>query len=348
MWDAIPEKYKRLLGIVGIVLVVYLGFRYLLPLFLPFLVAVIIARCLRRPVHFLWRKLRVKPVIGGSVLIVLFLVVVGGGAAYLAKLLLGQFALLVENYDSYQQEWQGYVEEICVYCDGFFKMEKGRTFSLLSDGLDGILVFFREELLSFVTKHSLQAAVSVTELIVNLIVIVVSTLLILGDWVKEKEKISHQRAGAWTREWKVVKSELSGAGIAYIKAQAILIALVSLTCALGLLVLRNPYALLIGVLIGVFDAFPLLGSVMILVPWAVISFIRGKAFAGAVLLTLYGICQFFRELLGGKMGIAPIYSLMAVSVGYERFGIPGLFLGPFGLVLIRSLCKVTFEDSDLR
>ena len=45
MWDAIPEKYKRLLGIVGIVLVVYLGFRYLLPLFLPFLVAVIIARC---------------------------------------------------------------------------------------------------------------------------------------------------------------------------------------------------------------------------------------------------------------------------------------------------------------
>ena len=92
---------------------------------------------------------------------------------------------------------------------------------------------------------------------------------------------------------------------------------------------------------------------MILVPWAVISFIRGKAFAGAVLLTLYGICQFFREylepkLLGGKMGIAPIYSLMAVSVGYELFGIPGLFLGPFGLVLIRSLCKVTFEDSDLR
>ena len=346
MWEAMPEKYKKLLGLVVIVAVVYLGFRYLLPLFLPFLIAVVIARCLRRPVRFLWRRLRVKPAISGGLLIVLFLLVAGGGATYLIRLLLEQFVLLVENHESYQSEWQGYVESICVYCDGFFKMEKGSSFSLLSDGLDGIWVFFKEELFSFVTKHSLKAAVSVTELIVNLIIIFVSALLVLSESVKEKQE--EQRLGFWTQEWNVIKGELSGAGTAYIKTQAILIGLVSLTCALGLMILKNPYALLIGVLIGVFDAFPLLGSVMILVPWAVICFIRGNVFAGAVLLTLYGICQFLREylepkLLGGKMGISPVYSLMAVTIGYELFGIPGLFLGPFGLVLIKSLWKVTME-----
>lgn len=348
MWNAIPEKYKRLLGIVVIVLVVYLGFRYLLPLFLPFLIAVVIARCLRRPVRFLWRKLRVKPAVSGGILILLFLGIVGGGVTYLVKLLLSQFAMLVENYEIYQGEWQGYLEGVCAYCDGILKMEKGRTFSLLSDGLDGILLFFREELLSFVTKHSLKAAVSVTELVVNLIVIFVSTLLILSESVKGKKE--GQKIGFWTQEWNVVKGKLSEAGSAYIKTQVILILLVSLTCAAGLLILKNPYALLIGVLIGVFDAFPLLGSVMILVPWAVVCFVRGNIFAGAVLLTLYGLCQFFREylepkLLGGKMGISPIYSLMAVSIGYELFGIPGLFLGPFGLVLIKSLCSVTLNGT---
>lgn len=346
MWEAMPEKYKKMLGLVVIVAVVYLSFRYLLPLFLPFLIAVMIARCLRRPVCFLWRRLRVKPAISGAILIGLFLLVAGGGITYLVKLLLGQFALLVENHENYQTEWQGYVEGICVYCDNFFKLERGRSFSLLSDGLDGIMVFFREEVLAFVTRHSLKAAVSVTELVVNLIIIFVSTLLILSESVKEKRE--GQNLGFWTQEWNVVKGELSGAGTAYIKTQAILIGLVSLTCALGLMILKNPYALLIGVLIGVFDAFPLLGSVMILVPWAVICFIRGKVFAGAILLTLYGICQFLREylepkLLGGKMGISPIYSLMAVSIGYELFGIPGLFLGPFGLVLIKSLCRVTLH-----
>ena len=346
MWEAMPEKYKKLLGLFVIVAVVYLSFRYLLPLFLPFLIAVIIARCLRRPVCFLWRRLRVKPAISGAILIVLFLLVAGGGVTYLIKLLLEQFALLVESHEEYQAEWQGYMETICVYCDSFFKMEKGSSFSILNDGLDGIRVFFREELLSFVTKHSLKAAVSVTELIVNLIVIFVLALLILSESAKEKKE--KQSLGYWTQEWNVVKGELSGAGTAYIKTQAILIGLVSLTCAFGLMILKNPYALLIGVLIGVFDAFPLLGSVMILVPWAVICFIRGNVFAGAVLLTLYGICQFLREylepkLLGGKMGISPVYSLMAVTIGYELFGISGLFLGPFGLVLIKSLWKVTMD-----
>jgi predicted PurR-regulated permease PerM len=104
--------------------------------------------------------------------------------------------------------------------------------------------------------------------------------------------------------------------------------------------------MLFGVAIGLFDAFPVLGSGMLLVPWSVISFIRGKAFDGAVLLTLFGICQFMREylepkLLGGKMGIKPVQSLMAIYIGYELFGVLGLFLGPFGLVLIKSMWRVT-------
>jgi len=139
MWSTMPVKYKKLLRLILVVTVVYLGFRYLLPLFLPFLLAVVVARCLRRPVRFLWRRLRVKPVVSGSILILLFLGVIGGGIAYLVRLLLSQFALLVENYEGYKQEWQGYFEGVCVYCDEFFRVEKGRTFSLLNDGYIGAL-----------------------------------------------------------------------------------------------------------------------------------------------------------------------------------------------------------------
>ena len=150
------------------------------------------------------------------------------------------------------------------------------------------------------------------------------------------------------KEWQEVKKELSGAGIAYVKTQVILILLVSITCTIGLFFIKNPYALLFGLAIGIFDAFPVLGSGLILIPWAVISFIRGRVVAGAVLLTLYGICQFLREylepkLLGGKMGISPVHSLMSVYIGYELFGFLGLFLGPFGLVLVKSLWRVSEE-----
>lgn len=359
------EQYKKLVRLAIIVGIVYLGFRFLLPLFFPFLLAYVIAVVLRKPVRFLWKKLRIRPVIGGAILLTAFLMIAGGGIAYAVKLLLQQFAAFVGNYDSYSAEWNGYLEQACSYFDSVFRLDKGSTFSVLSDGLDGIVLFFQEELIPFLTKNSVKAAVSVTELVAAIIVIFVAVLLFLGDMIttedgntaKKKRKNREKSTECpleeekpllhfIEKEWRQVKQELSGAGIAYVKTQVILISLVSITCSLGLFLIKNPYALLFGVAIGIFDAFPVLGSGLILVPWAIISFIRGKVFAGAVLLTLYGICQFLREylepkLLGGKIGIRPIQSLMAVYIGYELFGIPGLFLGPFGLVLIKSMWRVT-------
>lgn len=356
------NQYKKLVRLAIIIGIVYLGFRFLLPLFFPFLLAYLIAVILRKPVRFLWKRLRVRPAIGGAFLLTVFLFAAGGGIAYAVKILLQQFAAFAGNYDFYAEEWNGYLEAACGYVDSAFRLDRGSSFSVLSDGLDGIVLFFQEELIPFISKNSLKAAVSVTELVAAVVIIFVAVLLFLTDMVGGGEhKLPGRTKGNppgarktaekpllyfVEKEWREVKKELSGAGIAYVKTQTILILLVSIVCCLGLLLIKNPYALLFGVAIGIFDAFPVLGSGLILVPWAVICFIRGKALSGAVLLTLYGICQFLREylepkLLGGKMGIRPVHSLMAVYIGYELFGILGLFLGPFGLVLIKSLWRVS-------
>lgn len=353
------EQYKKLIKLAVIVGIVYLGFRFLLPLFFPFVLAYVIAVILRKPVRFLWRKLRVRPAVGGAILLFFFLLAAGGGVAYVVKLLLQQFALFVESYDSYVTEWNGYLEITCKYFDSVLRLEKGRSFSLLNDGLDGIVLFFQKEFIPFLTKNSLKAAVSVTELAASVIIIFVAVLLILSDMVvgaetgkrRKKRKEEPSMLQFMEKEWREIKKELSGAGIAYVKTQMILILLVGITCSLGLFLIKNPYAMLFGMAIGIFDAFPVLGSGLILVPWAVICFIQGKAFAGAVLLTLYGICQLLREylepkLLGNRMGIRPVQSLMAVYIGYELFGIPGLFLGPFGLILIKSMWRVTGTENE--
>ena len=58
----------------------------------------------------------------------------------------------------------------------------------LSDGLDGILIFFQKELIPFITKHSVKAAVSVTELVATIIVTFVASLLFLSDMTGGKKK----------------------------------------------------------------------------------------------------------------------------------------------------------------
>ena len=355
------EQYKKLIYLVIIVGAVYLGFRYLLPLFLPFLLAYFFAAVLQKPVRFLFTRLRVSPAIGGAFLLAVCLVVAGGGIAYAIKLLLGQFVNFVGNYDSYVAEWDEYMEAACRYFDAAFRLPKGKAFTILSDGLDGIALFFREELVPFLTRNSIKAAVSITELAASVVVIFVSVLLLLRDMIETEPRGKGMGKSVSTdkreeqpmfhfmeKEWHQVRNELSGAGVAYIKTQLILFLLISTACCLGLLVIKNPYALLFGIGIGIFDAFPVLGSGLILVPWAVISFLRGNAFAGAVLLTICGVCQLLREylepkLLGEKIGIRPVQSLMAIYIGYELFGFLGLFLGPFGLVLIKSLWRVCGE-----
>ena len=101
---------------------------------------------------------------------------------------------------------------------------------------------------------------------------------------------------------------------------------------------------------AVFDAFPVLGSGLILVPWAIICLLQGHYVQTAILIAMYLLCVLVREglepkLLGNRIGIPPLYTLMAVYVGVELFGVWGVILGPFGLVIIRAVLVTEKEES---
>ena len=54
------EKQRKALLTAGVTAAVYLSFKFILPLFLPFLISYLIALILRPSANFLERKLRVK------------------------------------------------------------------------------------------------------------------------------------------------------------------------------------------------------------------------------------------------------------------------------------------------
>jgi len=63
---------------------------------------------------------------------------------------------------------------------------------------------------------------------------------------------------------------------------------------------------------------------------------------------LYLICYFLREILeakmmGDKVGLSPLETLIAMYVGLKLFGIPGFLLGPIGILLICDLLE-TLEN----
>lgn len=336
------RRYQELWKLAAITLVVYLAFRFLLPLFFPFLFAYFLAWLIHRPVRFLARHLRICPTAGSFVLLALLLVGLCSAAVCGVTALTGQITLLAERNPGYLEQLGGVIEQACGYCDGVFGLHKGSIYRMLDNGMSHVTGAIREEWLPALTRKSVQAAVAATERAAALVIVLVAAILFSSEMLRQGENKEQKSGIIWMAEWQKIRRRLSDAGIAYLKTQLLLITLVSSVCCIGLALLQHPYALLLGLGIGIFDAFPVLGSGLLLVPWAAVSFFQKAYLKGAVLLSIYGICQFLREylepkLLGGKIGMRPVQSLMAIYIGYELFGIFGLFLGPIGVVLIRAV-----------
>lgn len=342
----LQEKYRRIYKIIGVTAGVYLAFRYALPLFAPFVAAYLLAGAVRPVVVFLKRRMHIPTSVGGMLTILLLVSVLGTGVFFLGKLLVEQVTRLIENYGGYRDATLRAAERVCSRIDGWFSLRSGTAQSLMSTGIARIGETVNEEVLPELSRKSIAALGSFAYGIAGVIIALVAAVLLLGD--RDKYAKGYRKSPFY-EEIKQVLSRLSAAGVAYLKTQGILMLLVGFICTVGFLFVKREYALLLGIGVAVFDAFPVLGSGLILVPWAVVCLLKGAYVQVAVLLVMYLLCLLVREglepkLLGNRIGIPPLYTLMAVYVGVELFGLWGVILGPFGLVIIRAVANTEKEE----
>lgn len=337
------KKYMRLYKIAGITAAVYLVFRFALPLFVPFVAAYLLAAAVRPAAAFLQKKLRIPMSVSGAVLLLLFLAALLAGIFFLGKLLAEQLVRLMENYGGCREALTEAAKQLCCRVDGWFSLESGTAGELMQTGLTRIGKTVNEEMLPALSKQSVAILGSVAYGVTGVIIAFVAAVLLLGD---RERYAGGCRKSPFYEEAKQIMGRLSEAGVAYLKTQCILILLIALICTIGFLFIKKEYALLLGIGVAVLDAFPVLGSGLVLVPWAIVSILQGAYFRVAVLAIMYLLCLLVREglepkLLGSRIGIPPLYTLMAVYVGVELFGIFGVILGPFGLVMIRAVAEET-------
>ena len=344
----LQEKYKTIYKGIGVTAGVYLAFRYALPLFAPFVAAYLLAGAVRPVVIFLKRRLHIPASVGAVTVILLFVGALGTGVFFLGKLLTEQVVRFVENYGSYRETTLAAAERFCSRVDGWFSLKTGTAEELMHRGLTGLGETVNTEVLPELSRHSLAALGSFAYGVAGVMIAFVAAILFLSD--REKYARGYRRSPFYA-EAKQIVGRLSAAGVAYLKTQLIIMVSVATICTVGFLFVKREYALLLGIGVAVLDAFPVLGSGLVLVPWAVICLLKGSYVQVAVLVVMYLLCVLVREglepkLLGNRIGIPPLYTLMAVYVGVELFGVLGVLLGPFGLVIIRAVSDTEKEEPE--
>ncbi len=338
--------------VIGIVLT-YLAFTYVLPYLLPFLVAAFLAVLLEPSIRLLQRKAKLpRPVAVG----VAMLTVLGGFLTVLALVIARLIAELV-HLSSYLPV---YIKNVQVVIEGMeaqaltyyfnlppkvltyvHKQVAGSQYNLESilEKLQGIT----NKLLNFI----IALVSSVPGWIILIIISIIATYLVAKDRRMLVQSWMEVLPAPWGTKSLDVAKDIAGALAGYVRAQLTLIFITFMLCLLGLYLIGSQYALLMALVIGIFDLIPVLGPTTVFLPWIGWAFISGNTVLGVKLSILFAVVLVVRQVMETKimsenLGLHPLATLMAMYIGLQLFGALGLVAGPIFLIALKAVNRAGF------
>lgn len=281
-------------------------------------------------------------------IVLVVLAVVGMICFFVGRTACMQLAALIKNAESIE----GGVRDI--WCDCCARIERslgvslGEAEQLFVRMQNKVKSGFQTSTLPYLLKNSMLYAKAVFSVMGVALVSVISGMLILTDYPVIANAVRKSEAGKLAIQ---IKQNAKAAGGTYLKAQFIILLIISLICIAGLFITGNSYALLAGMGIGLCDALPFIGTGTIFVPWMIIDIINGKYVLAAVYGILYVVCSFVRQfleprLIGARLGYPPIAVLMSIYIGVHVYGASGVLLGPVSAFLICELYQVLWSDEE--
>ncbi|MBK6588971.1 MAG: AI-2E family transporter [Acidobacteria bacterium] len=139
-------------------------------------------------------------------------------------------------------------------------------------------------------------------------------------------------AGRWRYRAEAVMADVNTTLAAYTRAQLISCVIIAVICTAGFYVLGLKYALLLGILAGIFEFVPLLGPVtigLIVTTTAAASDDPWKALYVAIFLIVLRIIHdyvTYPRIVRGGIHLHPLAIILSVLAGEQVAGIPGVFL----------------------
>lgn len=329
-----------------IALLVVLVYRYILPIMTPFIIGFVVAWLVQLPLRRLSKKYPKwrRPL--SALLCVVFYVAVGGLLIGLGVKLYGQVAELVTSLPAVFEN---------TVLPAFAML--GDKLERLLEPIDPVLVTYvldageavlaklgqlATDLSAWAVKVVANGAVGVPGLIIQIVLTVVSTFYIAGDYEQItgflKSLIPQSRRKVTLKTIGYAKTAVT----AYIKSYSVIFAVTFLELSVGLALLGIPYSAVLGLCIAVFDLMPVLGTGGILLPWSLTVALMGNIPLAIGILVLYIVITAVRNTLeprivGNQIGLHPLATLVAMIIGLNLAGLPGMLFFPITLVALTHL-----------
>lgn len=324
----------------------------LLSLMAPFVAALITAAILHPVVR------RLKDTLGGSrklwsmlVLVLLFglLGAAVGGLAYAAG---AQMVSLVQSWDDLLKNLEGIFGQLEQLFARFWDLVPPALNETVASVWDSVLKWLQTTLpkmLEGVVAYAKDKALSLPSLGLALIIYVMAAYLLTADY-PDLRTAAAQRTDRRLLAFLVqVRDTALAAFGGYLKAEFLLSVGVFFILLGGFFIIRQPYGLLLALVLAVMDFIPIIGAGTVMVPWAVIDLFTGNIGEAIQLMVIWGLIALFRRVgepkfVGDQTGLSPILSLISIYVGMRLGGVLGMILGPTVALIALNLIKLGLFD----
>lgn len=339
------QAIYKLIFLILVIFGMYLFFRYMFSYVAPFVFGWILSSLIEPMVRWFHKKLKLSRGISSILSIIIMLILIGTISTGIIMRFSQQAQAFAKELPKYYYSFTNTIENL-----------RGKTESLifglpinvqyfLMDNVDEFIKGFSNKLAPGVGKGSIGFVAALPDALFFGIVTLISTFFMSKDKKRMRAFIERQMPKSWVIKIDIIRRDLFGALLGYIRTQLILMIFTSTICMIGLRILKFEYSLVIGIIIGIVDAFPVLGSGTILIPWAIYNGINGNLYEAVGLLIIYGVVILFRQtlepkVLGSQIGIYPLTTLVAMYVGIKLFGFLGIIIGPIFVIFLKTMQKI--------
>ncbi len=351
-WNTKLNDIPRRLLLIAIVFIVCFVLVKIFPLVWPFVLALLFAMMME-PLVRIFRKAFGKISIGNRLATLVGMIVVfglmGWGLRALAGRLLQELAALARNTPALLNWLNNTITNLVAsltqqYADVLPENLLEITTSALSE-ISKTLIGLAGTISKSLATGAWATATSVPTLLLSVVLTIMGTYYLSSDRERIFAFFTKTFPADMIRKSVVLKRDLFHALFGQIKAQLIVSLLISIVVLLGLLIQQKPYWLLIGLIIGVADALPVLGAGLFLIPWSVLGFVTMDTATGFGMFILYIAVVVTRQIaepriVGKSLGLYPLATMIAMYAGYQFTGnVLGLLMGPVLLNLIKVVLQ---------
>lgn len=339
------QTVKKYSTAVIVILVVYLAMKYVSPIASPFLLALLLSGLLNPLASALHKKIKIKKsILAGIILFIAAIIFIVAIWLLLSALFTGGGKLACQMPD-YQEELSMLLCNCCDLIEQHFGIDGVQIEEFVLEQVNILIENLEVNILPAVMGKSMDYAKNIAGFVSFLVVMIIAALLIVKDYDRLIQKLKEEQ------DFRAVR-EIGEKIILYIKtfirAQLIILCIISALCAVVLTLSGMKGGIFYGVVTGIMDMLPFIGTGIMLIPLALYQLISGRYILAFLYFFLYAVCALIREflepkLIGDRVGLWPVGILFAVFAGLHLFGIWGIIKGPLSLVIICETCKYLWD-----